>query len=1151
VKVWKVIRNVLLGAVALVLLLLVVLQVVLRPAVLTGIVNRIAADYVQGDVSFRQVKAHVIKSFPYLNVEAEDLVITYPHNRYARYDTVYASVQEPLLQAGRHPEADTLVSLKGLELSINYRDLARGAYNIRRAELRHPRIFAHYYDSTAANWNILPIGPSEGESKPLPSIRVHRVLLSRDPLIVYTNPADTLFGQFTMVRLGLEGEIHSLEPGQIRARLEADTLAVSGRLPSDTLAFRLDRLRAGADRRHFTLEADAHASLQTGRYGRFLLPVSLEAEGDVPEREDEAVEVDLERLGLRLASLEVTGDGQIVKRPEAWDMDVNARAKDAPLGELISTFQENFPALKKWKTDAVLSLDAHAKGTYGGGSVPVITASLLVPDAALDHESLGRSGRISLDADIRTDNLNRVDADIRRLLFDIVGAHIDASGSALDFLGKDPQFVLDADILARLDSLTHAFTRERGISGTGSIRAGLHGKVRMSQLNVQSIGKADVDCHLQAENLSVEDAPDSLSAYFRRVNAHLATQKGTTLSLKALFDTLDVTYKKDIYVRGTALDAALTPLSGQFRLSSLELRDDEGLTVAVQDNAESFRMTPASEGQSVPRYYITSGSGLVHVMSGADSYILDSLRLSVAASRHQARERQEGGRRPAPDSLRRARRPRQQQDDFSSADISISLSQALTQYVRDWDFSGRVGLDEGLLMMPAFPLLTRVSSLQGTLDNNTLDLERVTVQAGVSDITAKAKLTGLRRALLSRGRRAPLKLDATVQSEYIDANELMRAYAYYTTYRPEGEETAVSFEALDTIRNPSKVLALPSNLDLTLQLEGTGLKYDSLLVNWLAADVAMRNRTLQVTNMVASSNMGDIYFEGFYATRSKQDIKAGFDLNLVDITAEKVITLFPAVDTIMPMLTSFAGDLDCELAATTEIDTCMNLVLPSVDGIMKISGKDLSLMESEEFTRMARKLMFRNQEEARIDNMAVTGMVRDNLLEVFPFILDVDRYLFAASGVQNLDRGFDYHISVIRSPLLLKFGVNAWGETFDNVHYDVTKAKYRSTNLPVFTKQLDTVQYSLLAAIHNIFELGVEKALAENNSRQVLQSQADEIPEREAPPVDLDSESMRRISVLYEDVTERLARRREALKQEVLELEEALAVRNKEEEDEQ
>ena len=120
-KAWKIIRNTLLGMAALVVLALVGLQIALRPKLLTGIVNRIADGLVEGKVEFREVKAHVIKSFPFLHLEAEDLAVTYP---------------SPLVEN----RTDTLASLKRLDLSLDYVALTRGKYHIRHLELFRPRL---------------------------------------------------------------------------------------------------------------------------------------------------------------------------------------------------------------------------------------------------------------------------------------------------------------------------------------------------------------------------------------------------------------------------------------------------------------------------------------------------------------------------------------------------------------------------------------------------------------------------------------------------------------------------------------------------------------------------------------------------------------------------------------------------------------------------------------------------------------------------------------------------------------------------------------------------------------------------------------------------------------------------------------------------
>ncbi len=1188
----KIIRNVVLAALGLLLVILVALQILLRPAVLTGIVNKLAAQYVQGTVSFQEVKAHVIKSFPYVNVEASDFSITYPHQRYAQYDSIYPDKARrfSLMRAGQgrtDEKVDTLVSFKKLGVSLNYMAfLGQGDLHIRLLELEHPRIFAHYYDSTAANWDILPLGSSEEKAEEvedtisggLPRIKLQEIKLTDRPFIVYTNPKDTLHGMFTMRRLILDAKVDSEHLDRTQAQLSVDSLWVSGRLPADTVAFRMDRLRLQAKDRRVKLDAQAAARLATGQFGRLRVPIELQADATLPERKDDALEIDLHSLLLKLATLGLEAQGTVVKEPEQWDLDVTAAIKDCPIGDLMREYQDNIPAFKKLKTNACISLDALVKGVYGNGQMPAVDARIQIPLSSIDYEGLGRKGRLALDATITTDDLKAVDADVKRALIDIAGARIDASASIRDVLGDDPLISLDGKVRARVDSLTRAFTE--GITGSGSIDAKLMGRARLSQLDMVHIGAANINCNLTASDLLVDIPEDSIHASLPSVKMNLSTkgnkidrnirQGARVLALKADIDTLDVSMK-DMFVRGGGVlllmqnsadilkgGKELTPLMGLLKVKNLRLRDNDGLGVGLHDNTERFRITPATQDRPVPRLSLASESGRLRVRSGANMYALRDFKFDLAAARHQARRPNQTRMNHLLDSLQRVypgvprdslfrhahltRMSRLKRDDFAASDISISLSQSMREYVRNWDIEGSLDLSRARIFMPSFPLRTALTQVKGKFDNDTLALENLTVTAGASDLSAQAKLTGLRRAMLGRGR-SKMKLKADVQSNFLDANELMRAYAYYSTYEPptslegasdEAVESAVSSAELPDSTG-SKLIVIPSNLEVDFTLEASGIKYDSLLVSWAAADVAMRDRTIQVTNALAASNMGDIYFEGFYSTRSKEEIKAGFDLNLVDITAEKVITLFPAVDTIMPMLTSFGGDLDCELAATSDIDTCMNLILPSVNGIMKISGKNLVLKESKEFTKIAKMLMFKDKKKAIIDNMSVSGIIADDILQVFPFILDVDRYLLAASGIQHLSEGFDYHISVIRSPLMVKFGINAWGPDFDHIHYGLGKAKFKSPNIPVFTKPLEMVQYNLVAAIHNVFELGVEKALQENRAGEYLGSSPSASSHEDLSPDEL-QQSMDCMGGLMEDVVSRVTSRREALKEEVLQL---------------
>ena len=85
------------------------------------------------------------------------------------------------------------------------------------------------------------------------------------------------------------------------------------------------------------------------------------------------------------------------------------------------------------------------------------------------------------------------------------------------------------------------------------------------------------------------------------------------------------------------------------------------------------------------------------------------------------------------------------------------------------------------------------------------------------------------------------------------------------------------------------------------------------------------------------------------------------------------------------------------------------------------------------------------------------------------------------SGLQNFDQTFRYHVSVLKSPIPFRFGINIFG-SFDDWKYRIGKAQYKSTNVPVFTAQIDTLQMNLVSSIHNIFSKGVDLAVRQNEN---------------------------------------------------------------------
>ena len=332
----------------------------------------------------------------------------------------------------------------------------------------------------------------------------------------------------------------------------------------------------------------------------------------------------------------------------------------------------------------------------------------------------------------------------------------------------------------------------------------------------------------------------------------------------------------------------------------------------------------------------------------------------------------------------------------------------------------------------------------------------------------------------------------------MDANELLTALNTGAAYNPDSlsikgadmsDEEFLDEVLTDTVSVASSgatLLVIPSNINAEINLDAANIKFSDLLIDKASAKLSAKDRCVQIIDTEASTNIGKISLDGFYATRSKEDIKAGFDFRFMDITAEKMIDLVPAVDTLIPMLKSFKGKLDCELAATAQLDTAMNVLTPSINGVLRIGGKDMTISGDKDFESFAKMLKFKDTQTGKIDRMTVEGVIKDNKLEVFPFVIQMDRYTMALSGVQNLDLSFKYHVSMIKSPLLFRFGVDVYGSDFDNLRYRLGKAKYKNADVPAFSAEIDKTRLNLSSSIRNIFEKGVDNAIAEHQRQEAI-----------------------------------------------------------------
>ena len=544
----------------------------------------------------------------------------------------------------------------------------------------------------------------------------------------------------------------------------------------------------------------------------------------------------------------------------------------------------------------------------------------------------------------------------------------------------------------------------------------------------------------------------------------------TGFSLKALGVTLDATVLgRDLLGENPQIDLDADALA---RLRALRALFPEGMSA----DGDLKITADGSLARSGADLLASVSTGKLRAQTPFGRIAADDVKIVAGAqnkteSLPRRRPHREGM--EVPDFLR--------EEDFRAADIDVQLDTALTSLVKTWNPRGSIHIGHAVVITPKFPLRNSLDGLDASFNTNEIKIDTVHVKTGESDLALKGFLRGFGRVLTGRGK-GVFRLDLDAKSRYLNVNQLLAAIdtgkdaQVDTSSTKTDEEYMKEVEAAEVDSEGLKLFVIPANVIGDVRLKANLVKYDDYDARDVGARVRMKERTVLVSDLAATTDAGSISGDAFYSTKTKQNIGAGFDISLRDVTAEKIIEMVPAVDSLVPMLSSFKGKLNCTFCASTKLDTSFRIHPRSLDGAFFIKGQDLTLNQEGDFKKLARILMFRDRRQGRIDSLYIGGIVTDSKVRVFPTRIDLDRYSLSLGGTHAFDGDFDYKVSLLRSPILIKFGVQLHGPDFNHIDWRLIKPQFVGAYMPEFRNEVDKMIRYQRMTIRNVYKEGAESA---------------------------------------------------------------------------
>jgi hypothetical protein len=149
--------------------------------------------------------------------------------------------------------------------------------------------------------------------------------------------------------------------------------------------------------------------------------------------------------------------------------------------------------------------------------------------------------------------------------------------------------------------------------------------------------------------------------------------------------------------------------------------------------------------------------------------------------------------------------------------------------------------------------------------------------------------------------------------------------------------------------------------------------------------------------------------------------------------------------------------------------------MSTLRGASSIRGENLVLMDGETFGEIAKILRFSKRAENKVDSFSAEFTIFRNEIDIYPFLITMDKYKAVIGGRHNLDMSFNYNITIVNSPLPFRLAVDATG-TMEDLKIRLAKSKYPEFYRPVSRKEVNKKRLELREIIrHSLTEKVVQR----------------------------------------------------------------------------
>ncbi|NDV46778.1 AsmA family protein [Paludibacter sp. 221] len=669
------------------------------------------------------------------------------------------------------------------------------------------------------------------------------------------------------------------------------------------------------------------------------------------------------------------------------------------------------------------------KGLYNDSVMPLVDANLSLHNISVGYAEMlpfpvtDINGDISVYTDLSDDAISYVN--INTFKAKTPKSSLQTAGK-IDRLFSDMHIDLKTNVSLHLAEFNTLVPDSMKVDMKGNVAGSINTDVTMQQIEKMQLEKMKVSGTLALNGLDVVYDSLSLKTDYSKVDFRLPNNNPSGRG--ARFVAANITSNSLKAQKKDAFSASLKDT--QLKLEASDIRDTTGtpavyahliskkieasadsMSVLANEPSLDFAMAPQRRNAGKPRFSVKYNGGSIRGNLGSEKVDLETINLGATVTYDEAQE-----------------------------DVFMRFMPR-----------GFVDLKNGVVATSMLSYPVEIPAVKMDFTPREFEVENVGVKMGASDFTLCGKLSNIlpyfRGDSILRG-------DFTFHSPNTDILQIMSMTSgagsdEKSEKKPEAEE--------DSFSGPYMV---PKGMDILLHTDIKQATFGIDTITKIKGDVRVHDGILVMDDLTFTTPGADMQLTAMYRTPRKNHLYVGLDFHMLEIEISDLLSMIPELDSIMPMLRSFGGKGEFHIAAETYLDSLYNVKMSTIRGASSIRGEDLVLMDGETFSEIAKMLRFNKKTENKVDSLSAEFTVFRDEIDVYPFLIVMDKYKAVVGGRHNLDMSFDYNISLVDSPLPFRASVDVSGN-LDKMKFKLAKAKYPDFYRPVSRKVVDSEQMQL------------------------------------------------------------------------------------------